>query len=325
LSSEGTEESSLGYILVLVAGVTFSFTAVLSRKLTDMGVPSIEQGFFRISVTALFFGLILLLRSPLRKVSRGDIKFFVVNGLFGVSLSIIAYLTSIALGTPVAVAVTLSYLQPMFSVIFARFFLREGITPIKLIAVVTSILGASIVSGLWQVFGTVTSIPIVGALLATMNGFFYSVYVIVGRLSGSNKSYNFATTMFYSFFFGTIWSVPLWLLGSIFIKDQIVTGFVTDFSVNSLVLLMALIFVSTVTPYGLLAMGLRKVKASKAGIILLVEPVSVMIMGVLILNQALTPWDLTGAALILSATVLASMEERIAKLRKKKGRKASKS
>ncbi|WXG43746.1 MAG: DMT family transporter [Promethearchaeati archaeon SRVP18_Atabeyarchaeia-1] len=320
MSSEATEESSLGYILVLVAGITYSFTAILSTLLTKMGVPSIEQGFFRISVTALLFGLVLLLKSPLRKIRRGDVKFFVINGLFGVSLSIIAYLSSIALGTPVAVAVTLSYLQPMFSVIFARLFLREGITFVKVIAVGTSILGASIVSGLWQVFGTVTSIPVLGALLAAMNGFFYSVYVIVGRLSGSNKSYSFATTMFYSFFFATLWSIPLWLLMSAFINDQAVTGLVLNFPVDALVLVLALIFVSTVTPYALLAMGLRRVKASRAGVILLVEPVSVMIMGVFILNQPLTSWDLAGAILILSATVLVSIEDRIRRHLSKKPR-----
>ena len=101
---------------------------------------------------------------------------------------------------------------------------------------------------------------------------------------------------------------------SLVIKDQVVTGFVLEFSPDALLSLLALIFAATITPYGLLAMGLRKVKASRAGIILLIEPVSVMIMGVLILNQPLTPWDLAGAALILSATVLVSVEERFGRL-----------
>jgi drug/metabolite transporter (DMT)-like permease len=325
LSINKNEESSLGYIFVLAAGISFSLTAVLSSLLTKMGVPSIEQGFFRISVTAIFFGLVLLFRSPLRKVRKGDVKFFVINGLFGVSLSVIAYLSSIALGTPVAVAVTLSYLQPMFSVILARFFLREGITPVKVVAVTASILGASVVSGLWQVFGAVTSINIVGVILATMNGFFYSVYIIVGRLSGSSKSYHFATTMFYSFLFGTLWAGPLWLLMSLLINEPIVTGFVLNMPVDAWILILMLIFFATVTPYGLLAMGLRKVKASIAGIILLVEPVSVMIMGVLILNQPLTPWDLAGATLILSATVLVSLEERMGRFISVKRRRKEKS
>jgi drug/metabolite transporter (DMT)-like permease len=306
-------------MIVLAAGVSFSLTAILSSLLTKLGVPAVEQGFFRISVTALFFGGILILRPSLRRINKSDIKFFLVNGLFGVSSSIIAYLSSIALGTPVAVAVTLSYLQPMFSVLLARLFLRESITPIRIVAVVTSILGASIVSGLWQNSLAATSIPLLGALLATMNGFFYSVYIIVGRLSGSNRSYHFETTMFYSFLFGTFWSVPLWFFMSMFIKEQLVTGFVLDFSADALLLLLTLIFAATVTPYGLLAMGLRKVKASKAGIILLIEPLSVMIMGVLILNQDLTFFDLAGAALILSATALISTENKIRRHTSKRG------
>lgn len=316
LSSTDSAEGSLaGYLMTLGAGVSFSLTAVFSTMLKNMGIPSMEQGFFRISVTALVLGAVLLLRPEIRSVRRVDVKFFIVNGLFGVALSISAYLSAIALGTPVAVAVTLSYLQPMFSVILARLFLAEGISATKVVAVVASIVGASIVSGLWQIFGTTTSIPVIGAVLATMNGFFYSVYIIVGRLSGSNRSYNYATTMFYSFFFATIWVVPVWLIMGVTINSPIVSGFVLNLTLDSWALILMLIFLGTLLPYGLLAMGLRKVRASRAGIILLIEPVSVFIEGVLILGQPLTPWGLAGAALILGATMLVSLEGRVSRTR----------
>jgi drug/metabolite transporter (DMT)-like permease len=248
-------------------------------------------------------------------VRRSDVKFFVINGLFGVALSVSAYLSSIALGTPVAVAVTLSYLQPMFSVILARLFLCEGITSTKVVAVIASILGASIVSGIWQIFGSTTPIPAVGAALATMNGFFYSVYIIVGRLSGSKKSYNYATTMFYSFFFATLWMVPIWLTMAVTLNNPIVSGFVLDLTSEGWILILIMILLATVLPYSLLAMGLRKVRASRAGVILLIEPVSVFIQSVLILGQPLTPWGLAGAALILAATILVSLEGKVAGIR----------
>jgi drug/metabolite transporter (DMT)-like permease len=318
------EGSLAGYLMTLGAGVSFSLTAVLSTFLKNMGIPSIEQGFFRISVTSLFFAIVLLARPENRRVRRDDIKFFVINGLFGVALSVSAYLSSIALGTPVAVAVTLSYLQPMFSVILARFFLNEGITATKVVAVVASILGASIVSGLWQVFGTATPIPVVGAVLATMNGFFYSVYIIVGRLSGSNKSYNYATTMFYSFFFATFWMFPVWFVMGAIINNPIVSGVTLNLTLNGWVLILMLVFLATILPYSLLAMGLRKVGASRAGVILLIEPVSVFIEGVLILGQPLTPWGLAGAALILAATMLVSLEGRISRTETKNLKKGTK-
>jgi drug/metabolite transporter (DMT)-like permease len=308
--------------MTLGAGISFSLTAVLSTLLKNIGVPSMEQGFFRISVTALSFGMVFLIRPQIRSVRRADIKFFVINGLFGVALSVSAYLSSIALGTPVAVAITLSYLQPMFSVILARLFLGEGITATRVVAVLASILGASIVSGLWQIFGTTTSVPVIGATLAALNGFFYSVYIIVGRLSGSNKSYNYATTMFYSFFFATIWMIPVWLIMGVTINMPIVSGFVLNLTLDGWVLILMLIFLGTVLPYSLLAMGLRKVRASRAGIILLVEPLSVFIEGVLILGQPLTPWGLAGAALILGATALVSLEGKVVRTKSENWKRA---
>lgn len=310
MSTDKNKESALGPIFVLAAGISFGSTAILSSLLKNIGIPSIEQGFFRIVLTTVSFGSILALKAEMRRIRRGDIKFFAINGLFGVSLSIVAYLSSIALGTPVAVAVTLSYLQPMFSVMLARLFLAETIRPSKIAAVIVSVLGASIVSGVWQIFGTTSPINPVGVVLASFNGFFYSVYIIVGRLSGSNKNYNFATTMFYSFFFALMWTTLLWLLVGSLIQQEIVTGFVSDLSPEALLLLFMIGIIGTIVPYGLLSLGLRYVSASIAGIILLIEPISVMILGVVILGEQLTPWGISGSALILSATILVSLEAR---------------
>nr|MDO8133767.1 DMT family transporter [Candidatus Njordarchaeum guaymaensis] len=69
---------------------------------------------------------------------------------------------------------------------------------------------------------------------------------------------------------------------------------------------------------GLLSVGLRYVPASRAGIILLVEPISVMTMGAIILGEALTPWGILGSALVLSATILISVEARIHRLKPNK-------
>jgi len=276
-----------------------------------MGVPSIQQAFFRALLTTLFFGLILLTKPEMRRISRSDVRIFIVNGLFGVSLSMIAYLSSIAVGTPVAVAVTLSYLQPMFAVILARLFLNETVTPIRIAAVVISIIGASVVSGIWQMLGAITSINVVGVVLAASNGFFYAVYVIIGRLSGSKRQYNSSTTMFYSFFFGLMWVSIFWFLVGSFIGYGGISGVVLDLSFEALGLLLMLGVFGTIIPYGLLSMGLTYVRASIAGILLLVEPVSVMVMGLLILGEPLTSWSLFGSILVLSATILISLEKKL--------------
>jgi len=300
-----------GYVYTLSAGVSFGSTAILTSLLRNMGIPSIEQGFFRMLLTTIFFGSVLLLKPQIRNINRGDTKFFAFNGLFGVSLSIVAYLSSIALGTPVAVAVTLSYLQPMFSVILARLVLSEAVTPTKVAAVAVSILGASIVSGIWQVFGSEAPINPVGVVLASLNGFFYATYITSGRLSGSIKNYHFATTMFYSFFFALLWVFPLWLIVGSLVGQQIVSGLVLDIPLVAWVLLLMIGVIGTIVPYGLLSLGLQHIAASRAGIILLVEPISVMIMGAIILGEPVTPWGVLGAALILSATVLISLEAKI--------------
>jgi drug/metabolite transporter (DMT)-like permease len=195
---------------------------------------------------------------------------------------------------------------------------------LRLVAVVVSIVGASIVSGLWQVFGAGTQINPIGVVLASCNGFFYAMYVIVGRLSGSRKHYSPITTTFYSFLFALFWMPLLWLLASYLINQQIVSGLVLDLSTQAIMLLILIGVLGTIMPYGLLSLGLKSVKASIAAVILLVEPISVMIMGVLILDEPLTTWGVLGSALILSATILVSIEAKIVGMNKSKSGNPSK-
>ena len=86
---------------------------------------------------------------------------------------------------------------------------------------------------------------------------------------------------------------------------------VLGLSFEALGLLIMLGVFGTIIPYGLLSMGLAHVRASIAGILLLVEPVSVMAMGLLILGEPLTHWSLIGSILVLSATILISLEKKL--------------
>ncbi len=86
--------------------------------------------------------------------------------------------------------------------------------------------------------------------------------------------------------------------------DKNVAGFSPALPSVAWIFLFGFALFSTVLPYILLNQGLKEVDASQAGVMLLVEPISVVLMGVLILQETLNYWQIIGGFLILFSVVI---------------------
>jgi len=64
---------------------------------------------------------------------------------------------------------------------------------------------------------------------------------------------------------------------------------------------------STLLPFALFYGGLRRLRAEEAGVIATVEPVVAVLSAALFLGETLRPLQLTGAALVLVATLLSTI------------------
>jgi drug/metabolite transporter (DMT)-like permease len=69
--------------------------------------------------------------------------------------------------------------------------------------------------------------------------------------------------------------------------------------------------IATAIPYTLTNVGVEGIEASAASIILLLDPISSVIFGVIFLNQPVAFLQAIGAALILLATALIALEPRL--------------
>jgi drug/metabolite transporter (DMT)-like permease len=302
----------VNYISLMVAAVGFGSIPVFSFYLSLYGVPSLQQGFFRslFSVFYLCIGLGVLNRFRTFLLPRKHIFPFVLYGLFGISLGIIAYITAIAIGTPVIVAVSLTYLYPAITLILARVFLQEKLTVIRLIAVPLSIIGAIIVSLPLSV--EILPVPLIGILLSIANGVFAALYVVMGRKWSGHEGYDAITTTFWGYAFSTLWMVPILFILHLFIVDVRVAGFFLLLPLEAWFLMLGFALFATAIPYALTNYGVKHIDASAASILLLIDPISAVIMGVVFLNQQIAFWQLIGAMLIFLATILIAIEPKLA-------------
>lgn len=307
------KSSLVAYVSLIIAAVGFGSIPVFSFYLTLLGVSSLQQALFRAIFTVIFLFIGLGFVFSLRNIRfrREHTTHFALYGLIGIALSIFAYISAIAIGTPVIVAVSLTYLYPAMTLVLGRIFLKEAFTIPRLIAVPLSIMGAIIVS--LPLTPELTPIPIMGIVLSFLNGVFAACYMVLGRKWGGYEKYAPTVTTFWGYFFAMLWMGPLFLVVSFFVPDPRIVGFQLFLDPLAWLLLLAFALFGTAIPYTLTNVGVEQLDASAASILLLLDPISAVIFGFLFLGQGLALWQTIGAALILFATVLIALEPRFIK------------
>ncbi len=298
------------YVSLIIAAICFGTIPVFSFYLTLLGVSSLQQALFRttFSVLYIFIGLGVVYSFRNITIQRKHLTQFVVYGLIGIALGLIVYITAIAIGTPVVVAVSLTYLYPAITLLLGRIFLAEPLTRLRFIAVPLSIAGAVIVS--LPIIPHVIVVPLAGIVLALSNAIFAAVYMVLGRKWGGYEGYRPSVTTFWGFFFAMIWMVPIIFIISLFVNDPRIVGIILFLPLPAWLLLLGFSLISTTIPYLLTNVGVQKVDASAASIILLLDPISAVLFGFIFLGQPVAIWQGFGAALIFLATILIALEPR---------------
>lgn len=311
-----TKHRSLQYLSLIIAAVCFGSIPVFSFYLSLLGVSSLQQGLFRaiFTVLFLFIGLGVVFRFRNIMFKREHLSQFIIYGLIGIALGIIAYITAIAIGTPVVVAVSLTYLYPAITLLLGRVFLQEPLTPTRLIAVPLSIAGAVIVS--LPLTPDLAPIPIAGIVLAICNAIFAACYMVLGRKWGGHEGYRPTITTFWGYFFAMLWLGPIIFIIGLFINDLRIVGIQLILPPQAWLLLLGFALIATTIPYTLTNVGVEHLDASAASIILLLDPISAVLFGFIFMSQPIAFWQFIGAALILFATILIAIEPRLERRRK---------
>jgi DME family drug/metabolite transporter len=169
------------YLSLIIAAICFGSIAVFTYFLTLFGVSSTQQTFFRILFTAfyLFCGLGFWFHFRNISIKLNHSVLFVFYGFVGVCAPLFSYITAIAIGTPVIVAVSLVYLYPAITLLLARIFLNEPFTLTRIIAVICSITGAIVIST--PIFFEHLVVPLLGIIAFSTNCCIFSMFHGIGK------------------------------------------------------------------------------------------------------------------------------------------------
>ena len=283
---------NIGQALILLAGCFWGSMGIFVRRLTDYGFSSIQIVAIRVTLAALIFCMLLLIKDPSGfRISVKDIPLFLGLGFGSILFFTVCYFTAITM-MPLSTAAILLYTSPIWIMLMSVLFFREKLTGRKLLALALAFAGCVLVSG---VSGEGMTLP--GLLVGLGSGIGYGLYSILGTVA--LRRYSPYTVTTYTFAFAALGA---WLICR---PAEMLAKFAAAPNLPGLVFFCVLTaLVTAVIPFLAYTLGLRTVEASRAGILATVEPLVATLIGVAVFSEPLTLLSGLGILLILAAVVL---------------------
>ena len=283
---------NIGPALILLAGCFWGSMGIFVRHLADYGFSSIQIVAIRVTLAALIFCMLLLIKDPSGfRISVKDIPLFLGLGFGSILFFTVCYFTAITM-MPLSTAAILLYTSPIWIMLMSVLFFREKLTGRKLLALALAFAGCVLVSGVSGEGMTLT-----GLLVGLGSGIGYGLYSILGTVA--LRRYSPYTVTTYTFAFAALGA---WLICR---PAEMLAKFAAAPNLPGLVFFCFLTaLVTAVIPFLAYTLGLRTVEASRAGILATVEPLVATLIGVAVFSEPLTLLSGLGMLLILAAVVL---------------------
>jgi inner membrane transporter RhtA len=264
-------------LLVFGGVVSVQFGGALAATL----VPEIGAGgsvLLRVGFAALI--LLAVSRPPLRGHTRTD---WLIVVAFGVALGLMnwSFYGSLA-HLPLGVAVTVEFLGPL---VLTTALSRR---PLDFVAVAAAAGGVLLIS-------RALSIPLedlswTGLLLALTAGACWAAYILLSARTGA--AFDQLDGLALALAVSAVVVLPAGLAGhDMWTGEHVAKG-------------LGLAVLSSLLPYSLELLALRRLKASVFGILLSIEPAVAAVAGLVVLDQTLTGAQVAGLALVVLASAL---------------------
>ena len=285
----------LGFLYGIISASTFGLIPVFSIPALNAGMTVNNVLFFRFLISMILLGAFLLIRKHSIKVKKEE--FLTLAGLILLSGTTAFCLMKSYCYIPSGVATTIHFLYPVLVTVLMTLFFKEKFSIWFAVAIGLAVTGVATISGISS-GGEVNAIGLGYALMTVLT---YALYIV-----GINKSkagrMNSLTMTFY---------VMVMLCAFFFTLSMVEGGIkmIPDVKVLGDITLLAL-FPTLLSNFTLI-MAIKKIGSTTTAIMGCVEPVTAVMMGVLILSEPLFMHHIVGIALILTSVSFVILSDKL--------------
>ena len=292
----------MGYVYSLIAALLFGANGSVTKVVVDAGLSPAQLTFFRVLVSAILAGLLLLLtdRSAFR-VSGRQLAIFAVLGIVGVALLQFTYAVALSL-LPVGITLLIEYTAVLMVATIAFFFLHEQVKARLWVAIGCVLVGLAIVAQVWS-----SELDPLGVVFAFCAAITLTVYFLGGeREVGKSSPLAVAFwTMLFATLFWAIFSGWWQLDPSVLFDDVSLTGNLAQIVVPLWVPLAWNVVLGSFLAFLLSLIALGRLKATAAGVVASSEVIFAFLVAWLWLGEDLDGVQIIGAGIVLVGIVLA--------------------
>src|SRR2546426_6390647 len=293
---------ALGYAMVAIAATLFAVNGTVSKVILGSGISSGHLTAMRCAGSVIGLTLIALATRPRSlRVRASDLPVLVP---LGIGLAVVQWAYFFAIHRlEIGIALLIQFVAPLFVALWARFVFHEPVRRRIWAALALSLAGLTLIVEIWH-GGRLSGPGVAAAVLAAIS---YATYVLTAerrvrrRDPGSLSAWGFLFAPVFSSVLAPWWSFP----GRRLDDHVSLLGNLGSTHVPLWVLMLWMVVLGGILPFGLIVSALRHISATRAGITAMLEPVVAIVVAWAWLGESLQPVQLSGAALTLLGIGLA--------------------
>jgi len=292
----------LGYAMVAVAATLFAVNGTVSKVILGSGISSGQLTAVRCAGALIGLALIAAGTRPRSlRVRTGDLPVLIA---LGIALAVVQWAYFFAIHRlDIGIALLIQFVAPIFVALWARFVFHEPVRRRIWAALALSVAGLTLIVEIWH-GGRLSGPGVAACGLAAIS---LAAYFLIAEHGVRRRDP--VSLSAWAFLFATIfWSLlaPWWTFPGRRVDDHVsLLGNLASTHVHLWLLMLWMVVLGGVVPFGLIVSALRHISATRVGITAMLEPVVAIVVAWAWLGESLRPVQLSGAALTLLGIGLA--------------------
>ncbi len=281
----------IGTLAGIAAAICYGTNPLGALKLYAAGMQTNSVLFYRFGLAWVIITIVMLLRKESFRVTRQEFRVLTGLGLLFIVSSLTLYLSFLYMAAGVASTILFTY--PVMTAVIMALFFHERITFSTVLSLLLS--GAGVVMLYWS--DGVGTLSILGVFLVLASALSYALYIILmnkGNLQMSSFKINFYVLMYCTLgmvVYSLLAGMPLTL------PQNAVSWFYVGW----------LAIVPAIFALVLMVYAAKYVGSTATAILGALEPLTAVLIGLLVFNEPFTTYLAVGIVLILAAVVIIAM------------------
>lgn len=290
------------YLYIMLSAFIFSTMEIAGKMISDQINP-FQLNFLRFLIGALILFPIALkdLKRKAVSLNKRDLKYFLITGILCVIISMSFFQLAIVYTKASIVAIVFS-VNPVFTVPFAYFLLKEQLSKSTIVSLSISLIGVAFILNPFNI-----NSDLKGIIFAILAAITFSIYSVLGKMR--SDKYGSLSLNCFTFLIGDMIMLILMLFSNINLVAtsamnhglSILANIPVAYGINygNVFTIIYLGVVVTGLGYLFYFLAMEKTSASTASIVFFIKPALAPILSLIILHESISINTLIGIILIL--------------------------